>query len=130
LKKTIFWSCEGEVGAVFFGANLHALRKKDGGLRPIAVGLTLRRLVSKVANSWNARNDARMASFLAPRQLGDEICGGAEAAVHAARVFLGAATPFQALLNAECFKYSVSRLIHGGDSRKTLIITSVRIGII
>jgi len=35
---------------VFFGANLHALRKKDGGLRPTAVGLTLRRLTSKVVN--------------------------------------------------------------------------------
>ena len=35
----------------FFGASLHALCKKDGGIRPIAVGLTLRRLCSKLANS-------------------------------------------------------------------------------
>ena len=33
----------------FFGASLFAFAKKDGGLRPIAVGLTLRRLVAKVA---------------------------------------------------------------------------------
>ena len=32
-----------------FGANLTALRKKGGGVRPIAVGCTLRRLVAKVA---------------------------------------------------------------------------------
>ena len=33
----------------FFGANLVALEKKDGGVRPIVVGCTLRRLVAKVA---------------------------------------------------------------------------------
>ena len=33
----------------FFGANLTALQKKDGGVRPVAVGCTLRRLVVKVA---------------------------------------------------------------------------------
>jgi len=53
-----------EVRPVFFGANLHALRKKDGDLCPIAVGLTLHRLVSKVANRWGS---ARMAADLAPR---------------------------------------------------------------
>jgi len=36
----------------FFGASLHALKKKNGGLRPIAVGLTLRRLTSKLANRY------------------------------------------------------------------------------
>jgi len=36
----------------FLGATLHALKKKDGGLRPIAIGLCLRRLVSKIANRW------------------------------------------------------------------------------
>ena len=30
----------------FFGANLTAFRKKGGGVRPIAVGCTLRRLVA------------------------------------------------------------------------------------
>ena len=34
----------------FFGANLFALEKKDGGVRPIAVGCTLRRLAVKVAS--------------------------------------------------------------------------------
>ena len=36
-----------EVHPIFGGASLIALRKKDGGVRPIAVGLTLRRLVAK-----------------------------------------------------------------------------------
>ena len=35
----------------FFGANLIALGKKGGGIRPIAVGLTLHRLVAKCAGS-------------------------------------------------------------------------------
>ena len=34
---------------LFFGARLVALTKKDGGVRPIAVGSTLRRLVANVA---------------------------------------------------------------------------------
>jgi len=37
---------------VFFGASLHALRNKDAGIRPIVVGLTLRRLASKIASHW------------------------------------------------------------------------------
>jgi len=51
----------------FFGAALHALKKKNGGLRPIAVGLFLRRLASKVTNRWAT---AKFLNTLAPRQLG------------------------------------------------------------
>ena len=38
----------------FFGANLTAIRKSDGGVRPIAVGCTLRRLVASFwpPGSW------------------------------------------------------------------------------
>ena len=35
-----------------FGARLTAFLKKDGGLRPIAVGLTLRRLIAKVIATY------------------------------------------------------------------------------
>ena len=35
----------------FFGAKLIALRKIDGGLRPVAIGNTLRRIASKCAGS-------------------------------------------------------------------------------
>lgn len=34
------------VRSVLYGANLFAFRKKDGGVRPIAVGLALRRLIA------------------------------------------------------------------------------------
>ena len=36
------------VQKIFHGANLIALSKPDGGVRPIAVGCTLRRLVAKI----------------------------------------------------------------------------------
>ena len=70
---------------LFFGARLVALTKKDGGVRPIAVGSTLRRLVAKVAAHFVLDD---MISLLAPRQLGFGVKGGAEAAVHAARSYL------------------------------------------
>ena len=34
---------------IFLGASLIALNKKDGGVRPIVVGCTLRRLIAKTA---------------------------------------------------------------------------------
>jgi hypothetical protein len=37
---------------VFFGARLVALKKPDGGIRPIAIGNSLRRLCAKLVNSW------------------------------------------------------------------------------
>ena len=74
-----------EVRPLFFGASLVALRKKCDGVRPIAVGCTLRRLVAKVACNKVVGD---MAHVLAPRQLGYGVWGGSEAAVHAARSFL------------------------------------------
>ena len=82
----------------FFGANLTALQKKQGGFRPIAVGCTLWRLAAKVAGS---KVKAEMGVFLAPRQLGYGIKGGAEAAVHAARLFLGELNPVNAVLKLD-----------------------------
>jgi len=55
------------IRAVFFGAKLHALKKKHGGLRPIAVGLTLRRLASKIASHFAIE---RLLPILSSRQLG------------------------------------------------------------
>lgn len=69
----------------FFGASLVALEKKGGGVRPIAVGCTLRRLVAKIAGNKIVGD---MADLLAPRQLGYGVIGGAEAAVHATRQYL------------------------------------------
>ena len=66
----------------FAGASLHALPKKHGGLRPIAVGETLRRLVSKLL-CGAVRAEARR--HLWPLQLGVAVPNGAEAAVHVTR---------------------------------------------
>jgi hypothetical protein len=70
---------------VFFGATLISFNKKDGGIRPIAVGLTLRQLIAKMANR---RALQTCSSLLAPRQLGVGVKGGAEAIAHAARRYL------------------------------------------
>ena len=77
--------CPSDVRPFFFGGRLIALSKKTGGVRPIAVGVTLRRLVSKCANAYGA---PRAVSVLGPRQLGVGIPAGCEAAIHSARRYL------------------------------------------
>ena len=69
----------------FFGASLTALTKKEGGVRPIAVGCTLRRLAAKVAG---LKMREEMTALLGPHQLGFGFKGGSEAAVHAVRLYL------------------------------------------
>src|SRR5882757_3036669 len=69
-----------------------------GGLRPIAVGMTLRRLVAKVANTHAVQ---QRASFLSPRQLGVGVRGGCEAAVHAARSYLEGCFPGEGVLKID-----------------------------
>ena len=44
-------NCPPQVRPIFFGARLIAIEKKSGGLRPIAVGYILRRLVSFYAQT-------------------------------------------------------------------------------
>ena len=61
------------------------LRKKTGGIRPIAVGFTLRCLASKCASTCGA---SRLSSCLSPRQLGVGVPGRCEAAIHSARRYL------------------------------------------
>ena len=63
------------------------LNKKDGGIRPIAVGCSLRRLVAKTAAKCV---QVKMAEKMAPTQLGYGVKQGTEAAAHAARRFLEA----------------------------------------
>ena len=55
-----------EVAPYLAGARLHAALKKDGGLRPIAVGNLLRRLVGKCCI---ARLQDRAAGILSPHQV-------------------------------------------------------------
>ena len=67
---------------IIFGGRLIALQKKDGGIRPLAIGYTLRRLAAKCANSFVI---ARRSNELKPIQVGVGVSGGAEAIVHATR---------------------------------------------
>ena len=70
----------------FCGAPLTALAKKTGGFRPIAVGETLRRLVSKVCClSVRSLLPDQLLPF---GQVGVGISGGLEAAVHSMRSIL------------------------------------------
>ena len=86
------------VRPLFFGASLTALNKTGGGVRPIAVGCTLRRLVTKTA-SMDVMN--QMSEMLAPLQLGYGVGQGAEAAVHATRIYLENLPPNNILLKLD-----------------------------
>ena len=63
----------------FFGAKLIALIKKDGGLRPIAIGNTLRRIASKCAGS---KAFSERQKFFGNVQVGCVSKRGAEIAAH------------------------------------------------
>ena len=69
----------------FCGARLIALVKKDGGVRPVAVGEIFRRLAGKcLAHDLSPS----AAAFLQPYQLGISTRNGCEAAVHALQAVL------------------------------------------
>ena len=68
-----------------FSASLCALRKKDGGIRPIAVGSTLRRLPARIAAHVAAD---LLGHEFRPVQLGVGTQLGCEAAVHGVREFV------------------------------------------
>ena len=82
----------------FFGANLCALNKDGGGIRPIAVGNTLRRLATKVGQKPIAHG---LGNHFRPTQLGFETKGGCEAAVHATRQYLNGASHRRVLLKLD-----------------------------
>ena len=67
-----------------FGASLIAFSKPNGGIRPIAIGNTIRRLTAKAA-AFNLKETSVAKLF--PHQLGVAVPGGAEAIVHSARSF-------------------------------------------
>ena len=72
--------------SVLFGASLCALEKKGGGIRPIAVGTTIRRIAGKVISSHVM---VEMGRKLRPVQLGYGTKSGCEAAIHSVRQFCG-----------------------------------------
>ena len=71
-----------ELAPFIAGAPLMALNKQGGGLRPIAIGETIRRLVSKCCCEATAE-DCKV--LFGPLQVGVATQGGAEASIHAAR---------------------------------------------
>ena len=70
---------------VLFGASLCALEKKGGGIRPIAVGNTFRRISGKVLSN---QINSEMGALLRPTQLGYGTKSGCEAAIHSVREFI------------------------------------------
>ncbi|XP_055347348.1 uncharacterized protein LOC129594623 isoform X1 [Paramacrobiotus metropolitanus] len=74
-----------DIRPFFFGANLIPLAKKDGGIRPIAVGETFRRLVSKMVSQ---RCTDKMKELCNRVQFGFGTKGGAEAIIHGMRAYL------------------------------------------
>lgn len=91
-------TCPQEIRTILFGGTLFALRKSSGGLRPIAIGYTWRRLASKCANAYAI---PKVTSFLSPKQLGVGVPGGCEAAIHATRRFLGSMNPDSILVKLD-----------------------------
>ena len=79
-----------ELGPYFFGAKLIALKKPDGGLRPIAVGNTFRRLPAKCAGYHVF--ESRQARY-GNRQIGVGIKRGAELTSHVFRCLIESPQP-------------------------------------
>ena len=67
IKTVLSGRCPSDMAAIFFGGRLLALNKKGGGIRPIAVGFSFRRLASKCANAFAL---ARLSPSFCPQQLG------------------------------------------------------------
>jgi hypothetical protein len=70
---------------IFYGASLCALLKKDGGIRPIAIGSVFRRLAAKVACF---KHCDQFQNYFSPHQLGVGTQRGCESAIHAVRTYV------------------------------------------
>ena len=83
---------------LLFGAKLTALTKERGGIRPIAVGGAIRRLMSKCACLHALTT---IPDLLAPHQLGFGVPDGMEAAVHATRIYLSNLSTNKAIIKVD-----------------------------
>jgi len=90
---------------------LERLTSKDGGICPIAVGLTLRHLVSKCAKA-NSAAFTRLRPDFAPCQLGLCTPGGCEAAVHCTRRFTESLAPDHVVVKLD-FTNACDSTYHG-----------------
>ena len=73
-------------------------KKKYGGIRPIAVGSTLRRMLVKVGSRLIVQ---ALGEELRPVQLGVSTSGGCEAGTHAARRYARDRRPRRVLLKVD-----------------------------
>ncbi|XP_029655705.1 uncharacterized protein LOC115229508 [Octopus sinensis] len=80
---------------LIFSSCLTALKKADGGVRPIAIGNIFRRIASKIASKAGS---GELLSYFVPTQLGVGVRGGAEAGIHALREFVFSSTDSQRIL--------------------------------
>ena len=74
-----------QICATFYGANLIALSKLCGVIRPIPIGFTLRHLAGKVVMK---KTYGKCKEIAFPNQLGVGTPKGAESAVHAIRSYI------------------------------------------
>ena len=87
-----------ELRDLFCAARLIALPKKPNGVRPIAVGETLRRLSAKLLVM---KFQPEAAEALLPLQVGVGIPGATEAVIHKVREWMRSAPPDHALLQVD-----------------------------
>ena len=69
----------------FASAKLHGIPKRNGGIRPLACGSVLRRIIARTVMRKLA---PRAAAMFSPTQLGVSVRGGCEAIVHGVRAAL------------------------------------------
>jgi Reverse transcriptase (RNA-dependent DNA polymerase) len=93
--------CHDDFRPIIFGGRLIALHKKSGGIRPIAVGCTWRRLAAKCANAFACN---KFVSLFSPRQVGVAVKGGCEAAVHAIRRYMENMSPDHDMAKLDFYK--------------------------
>ena len=86
------------VTPVLLGANVTALSKPDGGVRPIAVGETIRRIACKCVLKRVVRS---VSTLLSPHQLGCGVLAGIDAATHSMRTKIAQASPPDILLKLD-----------------------------
>ena len=89
----------GPIATFLAGARLIALGKPGGGVRPIAVGETLRRLVGKML--IRRYQQPVVDEVLLPLQVGVGLPGGAEQVIHKVRHWLLYAPPGEGLLQLD-----------------------------
>ena len=86
-----------EVRPYFCSAVLHAVPKRDGNIRPIAVGLLLRRITAKSAVK---KVMGKLTQLFSPHQLGCGVRNGCESIIHATKLIL-ASHPDRHVLQAD-----------------------------